>query len=80
MSVDGDTDRHGPERKVQEHQEYRAYLVDQNGHVTGRIDLVCQDEDTARQRAKQLVDGHAVELWQGDHKIDRFDPPSGAHS
>jgi len=29
----------------------------------------------ARERAKQLVDGHAVELWQGDRKIDRFDHP-----
>ncbi|MFK4385160.1 hypothetical protein [Bradyrhizobium sp. USDA 223] len=57
-------------------QEYRAYVVDQDGHFTTRIDLVCADEDSARERAKQLVDGHAVELWQGNRKIDRFDPPS----
>ncbi|TGN90920.1 hypothetical protein EOW77_0003550 [Bradyrhizobium yuanmingense] len=59
-------------RKV---KEYRAYIVDKDGHVTGRIDLICEDEDVARERAQQLVDGHAVELWQGTQKIDRFDPP-----
>ncbi|WP_368507912.1 hypothetical protein [Bradyrhizobium lupini] len=64
--------RHRPERKV---EEYRAYLVDQDGHFTGRIDLLCRDEHDARQRAKQLVDGHAVELWQGDQRIERFEPP-----
>jgi len=56
-------------------QEYRAYIVDQDGHVTGRIDLLCEDEDAARQRVKQLVDGLAVELWQGNQKIERFEPP-----
>ncbi|MHC4054141.1 hypothetical protein [Bradyrhizobium sp. 25ACV] len=56
-------------------QEYRAYLIDQAGHITGRIDLICEDEDAARHRAKQLVDGHAVELWCGKEKIERFDPP-----
>lgn len=63
--------RHRPESKV---QEYRAYIVDKDGHVTGRIDLLCENEDDALQRAKQLVDGHAVELWQGKQKIERFEP------
>ncbi|TGN90918.1 hypothetical protein EOW77_0003535 [Bradyrhizobium yuanmingense] len=58
-------------------QEYKAYIVDKGGHITERIDLICEDEDVARGRAKQLVDGHAVELWQGNRKIDRFDPPPG---
>ncbi|UPK28401.1 hypothetical protein [Bradyrhizobium sp. 195] len=57
-------------------QEYRAYVVGHDGHFTARIDLVCADDDSARERAKQLVDGQAVELWQGNRKIDRFDPPS----
>ncbi|WP_091967637.1 hypothetical protein [Bradyrhizobium shewense] len=60
--------------------EFRAYIIDEEGHVTDRIDLICEDEETARQRAEQLVDGHAVELWQDNHKIDRFDPPSRALS
>jgi len=62
----------GPFRRM---LEFRAYIIDEEGHVTGRIDLVCEDEETARHRAQQLVDGHRVELWHRDRKIDRFDPP-----
>jgi hypothetical protein len=39
-----------------------------DGHVQRRIDLVA-DENTAKEQAKQLVDGHDVELWQLDRKI-----------
>jgi hypothetical protein len=53
-------------------QEYRVYLLDSEGHITSRIDLACEDEEVARQRAKQLVDGHAVELWQGARLIGEF--------
>ncbi|MCJ9728967.1 hypothetical protein [Bradyrhizobium sp. PRIMUS42] len=59
-------------------EEYRAYIVDKDGHITSRIDLLCEDEDSARQRAKQLVDGHAVELWRGNAKIEQFEPPPRA--
>jgi hypothetical protein len=53
--------------------EYRAYVVGRDGHIQNRIDLVCVDEDAAKEQARQLVDGHDVELWQGDHKIATFD-------
>ncbi|MCJ9729546.1 hypothetical protein [Bradyrhizobium sp. PRIMUS42] len=58
--------------------DFRAYIIDAEGHIAGRIDLFCEDEETARQRAQQLVDWRAVELWQGPHKIDRFEPPPRA--
>jgi hypothetical protein len=43
--------------------EYRAYVIGADGHIQLRVDLVVPDETTARKRAKQLVNGHAVELW-----------------
>ena len=52
--------------------DYRAYLLDQDGHIKLRVDLVCEDEATAKERAKQLVEGHPVELWQGDRRIKTF--------
>ena len=51
--------------------EYRAYM-DADGHILNRIDLVCVDDDEAKERAKQLVDGHDVELWQMGRKIAEF--------
>lgn len=53
-------------------QGYRAYIGDEDGHVQNRVDLVCQDELEAKRLAKQLVDGHDVELWQLDRKIETF--------
>ena len=54
--------------------EYKAYIIGPDGHVTQRIDLVCETEDEARMHAKQLVDGHAVELWEGSRRIVAFEP------
>jgi hypothetical protein len=53
---------------------FRAYLVDVNGHIVKRIDLLEIDsEAAAKARAEQLVDGHDVELWDGDRKIAKFE-------
>ena len=51
---------------------YRAYIIGIDGRFIRAIELVCPDDDTATQYAKQLVDGHDVELWQGDRKIEVF--------
>jgi hypothetical protein len=53
--------------------EYRAYLVGHDGHFREAVPLVCIDDDEAMKKAKLLVDGHDVELWQRDRKIARFD-------
>ena len=53
-------------------QEYQAYVIGQDGRIELRVDLVCSDDDAARQRAKQLVNGRDVELWQGVNRIETF--------
>jgi hypothetical protein len=53
---------------------YRAYLIGSDGHITDRIDLFCGSDADAKERAKQLVDGHAVELWDEARKVARFEP------
>jgi hypothetical protein len=52
--------------------DYRAYLIGSDGHIQSRVDLVCEDEAEAKERAKQLVDGHDVELWQRGREIATF--------
>jgi len=42
---------------------YRAYILDEQGHVVGAVDLDCDDDDDARERVKQLRGEH-VELWR----------------
>ncbi|MCK1653842.1 hypothetical protein IVA88_20700 [Bradyrhizobium sp. 149] len=53
-------------------QEYRAYVMGQDGHIESRIDIVCRDEIEAKARAKALVDGHDIELWHGDRVIANY--------
>jgi hypothetical protein len=52
--------------------DYRAYFIGPDGRIQGRIELICIDEDDAMAHAKQLVDGHDVELWQLGRKIATF--------
>jgi hypothetical protein len=45
--------------------EYRAYTVGIDGHFVGYQPLVCADDAEAITKAKRLVDGHDIELWNG---------------
>ena len=51
---------------------YRAYLLDDDGHVVGAIDLECADDEEAREMAKQLGN-HDVKLWR---QVEVFEPES----
>ena len=55
-------------------QEYRAFVIGPGGRVVNRIDLLCADEAEARERASRLVEGEAIELWEGPRRIERFEP------
>ena len=52
---------------------YRAYIIGSDGHFRDAVVLECADDDAATEQARQLVDGHDVELWQRGRKIARFD-------
>jgi hypothetical protein len=53
--------------------EFRAYIIDDDGDITLRIDLPdCADESAAREIAKTMLDGHDVELWDRANFIERF--------
>ena len=53
---------------------YRAYIIGKDGRIQDRVEFQCDDESEAKELAKQLVDGHAIELWDQARKIARFDP------
>jgi hypothetical protein len=56
--------------------EYRAYIIDSDGHFQASVPLICPDDETAKDQAKQLVDGHDVELWQYARKVAAFERKS----
>ncbi len=53
---------------------YYAYVIGKDGHIMDRIALLCESDDDAKERAEQLVNGHAVELWQEARMIATFEP------
>lgn len=55
-------------------QNYKAYILGEDGHIIDRVDLDCSDDDDAKVKARKLAIGQAVELWDGARKIARFQP------
>jgi hypothetical protein len=51
--------------------EYRVYIVDPEGKSS--VPLICPDDDTAKEQAKQFLDGHNIELWHRDRKVATFE-------
>ena len=54
---------------------YRAYIIGRNGHIMDRVDMHCENDEAAKERAKQLVEQHAVELWDGARRVAILEPP-----
>jgi hypothetical protein len=44
----------------------------EDGHILRPVELFCENDDAAKEKARLLVDGHDVELWQLDRKISVF--------
>jgi hypothetical protein len=54
--------------------EYRAYIIGTDGHFASFRAFRCADDSEAVAWAKQLVDGHDVELWNGGRFVTRLTP------
>lgn len=54
--------------------EYQVYILTDGDHIKGRQDVSCEDDEAAKQQARQMVNGQAIELWQATRKIARFTP------
>jgi hypothetical protein len=57
--------------------EYRAYAVGPDDHFVGFHVFVAANDEVAFERARQLVDGHDLELWNGARfvaKLKRTEP------
>jgi hypothetical protein len=50
--------------------EYRAYILTPDDHIAKAVDIFCKEDEAAKERAKQLVNGHDVELWQLGRKVE----------
>ena len=51
-----------------------ADLIGIDGRISQRVPIVCDDDEEAKRRTKQMVDGHAIELWQQARKVATYEP------
>jgi hypothetical protein len=57
--------------------DYRAYIFGTDGEFQESVPLDCADDNVAMLKAKQLVNGHHIELWQCTRKIALFESKPG---
>jgi hypothetical protein len=54
--------------------EYRFYVIKPDGHIAGPADVVeCQDDAEATERATGISGGRAIEIWQLNRFVARFE-------
>jgi len=56
--------------------EYRAFTIGDDGHITSSRAFVCESDEDATVWAKQLIDGHDIELWSGERFVTWLGKPS----
>lgn len=59
--------------------EYKLYFLNLQGEIQVRVDLVCGDDEEAAFTARGAADGRAMELWQGERFVAKFDRKPGTH-
>ncbi|GJD95406.1 hypothetical protein [Methylobacterium iners] len=57
-------------------RRYRAIMLHTDGHVLNAVSFSAFDDNAALTIAKSMVDGHAVELWEGTRFIEQLNPTS----
>ena len=54
--------------------QYRAVMLATDGSVLIQIRITALGDEEAKSKAKSLVDGHAIDLWNQFRFIERFEP------
>ncbi|UFW48507.1 MULTISPECIES: hypothetical protein [Bradyrhizobium] len=52
--------------------DYRAYILDDDGRITGVHELDCANDEEAEEKAAQLRDGHDLDVWQRERHVVRL--------
>ena len=52
--------------------DYRAFVLDSNDHIIKRHDFVADNDSAALEIARKYIDGHDVEVWQGQAFVRRL--------
>jgi hypothetical protein len=55
--------------------DYRIYILDRDDHVREPPEVVeCPDDEAAIEKAAQLLNGRAGEVWEHSRRVVRLEP------
>ena len=57
--------------------EFRAYPVGEDGHLLAPTVIEVDSDEAAVERVKKMLNGRAIELWQGSRMIGWFERIDG---
>jgi hypothetical protein len=58
--------------------EYRVFFLESDTYIKQPPQIIeCADDQEAIEKAKQLIDGRDVELWEKSRRVVRFARTSG---
>ena len=63
-----------PTHAESDQTSYRVIFVDEDGKVSLTLLLFAAGDSEAKRKAKAMVDGHGVDLWEGLRFIEHFPP------
>ena len=43
---------------------YRVYILDRRGDLISAVEFECSDDEAAKVRVREVLDGHDAELWR----------------
>ncbi len=52
---------------------YQLYLISADGELRKRVELDCRDDAHAIAAVEESISDQAMELWQGDRLVKRFE-------
>lgn len=52
---------------------YKLYFFNLKGHISRALDIECLDDEDAVRRMGEHRHAHALELWQRERRIMRFE-------
>ncbi|HET7886266.1 MAG TPA: hypothetical protein VFL62_08580 [Bradyrhizobium sp.] len=55
-------------------QPYCIYVLGDDGHFQRRVDLVCENDARAKDKAEQMLDGQSIEIWQSARRVLTLHP------
>jgi hypothetical protein len=54
---------------------YRAYVLNDDGHIFDFAQLAADDDEDAKRQARHLREGFDIEVWQQDRLVARLKAP-----